>query len=164
MKRHPALQDLSRDHYTALRTARILSRPRPGEDRGPAEAAQELLAFWDRELVWHFREEEELLLPLVAGHVQPTALEEVRRMLDDHATIRAGVLQLRDPAPGTPGTAGLLQHLGRLLHDHVRMEERRLFPRLQELLTEPELAILAARSESFRRRCRGPRAVGPRRS
>ena len=44
----------------------------------PQEAAERLLAAWEDELAWHFREEEEVILPIYGRHV---AIGKDRRVL-----------------------------------------------------------------------------------
>ena len=71
--RHPSLVPLSHDHRDALMLAFRLQHPSPP---GPVTAltpastplsrAADTIAFYDAELRPHFRDEEELLFPLVA--------------------------------------------------------------------------------------------------
>ena len=65
-------------------------------------------------------------------------------MLCDHVAIRAQADVLaRDPHPG----ALALCELGASLADHVRLEERRLFPLIERALPAVRLAALAAALE-----------------
>ena len=64
MKRHPSLRTLSDDHHGGLVWARRLRRAAAGEGDPPAEVAREFLRFWDTDTTLHFREEEEVLLPV----------------------------------------------------------------------------------------------------
>jgi hypothetical protein len=68
----------------------------------------------------------------------------VARMLEEHLAIRREALRLK------AGEASLeeAQELGRLLHDHVRFEERQLFPIVEEALDADALTELAARIEA----------------
>jgi hemerythrin-like domain-containing protein len=136
MRRHPALQSLSRDHHQALVIAQRLRR---AGDRGAAEAQAAFLDFWRTECAAHFRAEEEVLLPrfAAAGGADSAA---VARVLVDHAEIRLRALRLQ----GGPVSAAVLKDLGELLAEHVRLEERDLFPAIEEALDDSELRRLAA--------------------
>jgi len=133
MKRAEALQPLSRDHLKSLLAAKRLR-----EATGAAQAARGFLEFWQTEGRHHFRVEEEVLLPGWALH---SAVDRVAvgRMLEEHLAIRRGALR------AAAGEASLeeLQELGRLLDDHVRFEERELFPIIEEALTPEDLGRLA---------------------
>jgi hemerythrin-like domain-containing protein len=144
VKRNEALRQLSRDHHRALEAALKLRRATDGE---AAQAAREFQAFWREHGALHFRVEEDVLLPGAAGRVDPTD-PAVVRVLTDHVQIRRMAADLEDGE--TPDTAQL-NALGELLSDHVRHEERVLFPAIEEALTDEELARLAQRIEEAER-------------
>ena len=136
MKRHPALQALSRDHHQALVVARRLRRA--GEtDAADAQAA--FLEFWRSEGEEHFRVEEQVMLPRFAD-AGGAASDAIERVLLDHAEIRLRALRLR-AGPVPPAALG---ELGTLLAEHVRLEERELFPAIEETLSDRQLRRLAA--------------------
>jgi hemerythrin-like domain-containing protein len=87
----------------------------------------------------HFREEEEVLLPTLARFSE---LDQpiVARVLLDHVRIR----RLADDVGGD-GALDPLHTLGTELEQHVRREERELFPLIEESLPEPELVALSER-------------------
>ena len=134
MKRVEALRPLSREHLVALIAAKKL---RDATD--PAEATEAFLAFWRDDGRRHFRVEEEVLLPVWALHAEIDR-PGVERMLAEHLAIRRSALRL------ATGEASLeeLHELGRLLHDHVRFEERQLFPIVEDALDADALDHLAA--------------------
>jgi hemerythrin-like domain-containing protein len=136
MKRHPALQALSRDHHQALVVAQRLRR---ADDHDAGEAQAAFLEFWRKEGELHFRVEEELLLPrfAAAGGADTAA---VGRVLLDHAEVRLRALRLQ----GGPASAGVLNELGELLAEHVHLEERELFPAIEHSLDDNQLRRLAA--------------------
>lgn len=138
MKRAPALQPLSREHLGALIVAREL---RDAED--PGAAARRFLEFWDADGQRHFRIEEEVLLPGWAAAAEVDR-PGVARMLEEHLAIRREALRLR------AGELSLAQirELGTLLHDHVRFEERQLFPAAEAALDAAALERLAAAIEA----------------
>jgi hemerythrin-like domain-containing protein len=126
VKRHVALQPLSRDHHVALVAARRLRRA--GSDTG--EARDAFLDFWREHGAHHFRVEEEVLLPAYAAYADPDE-PCVVRMLLDHARIRAQAQRLeQEPAP----PVDVLHALGTALEQHVRLEEREVFPLIEAAL------------------------------
>jgi hemerythrin-like domain-containing protein len=139
MKRAQALRQLSRDHHKALFIAQRLRR---AEEPDIEALALEFLDFWRFHGQPHFRVEEEVLLP---AYERVASAEEkpVVRVLTDHVTIRrraadieAGVKSLRS-----------LRELGTILEEHVRHEERVLFPGIEQALPASELESLARAME-----------------
>ena len=139
MKRTEALRPLSREHLVALTVAKSL---RATAD--PAAASAEFLDFWREEGRNHFRVEEEVLLPVWALHAEVDR-EGVIRMLDEHREIRREALRLQQGE----ATVEQLGRLGELLHDHVRFEERELFPRVEADLDPDAVLQLAEQIERF---------------
>jgi hypothetical protein len=133
MKRAEALQPLSRDHLKALLAAK---RVVDADDVVAAGAA--FSRFWELERD-HFRIEEEILLPHWAAHAQ-VDVAGVERMLADHLAIRAGALRLAREALSLDE----LHALGTRLHDHVRFEERVMFPAIEEALAAEAMDRLGA--------------------
>lgn len=107
--------------------------------------AEEFLQFWEKNGRLHFREEEEILLPAYARHVPLESDEDAMRMLADHAAIRARIEQLRERLQNGQPVESALAELGRILKDHVRLEEDRIFPRIEKTLSEAELTALGQR-------------------
>jgi hypothetical protein len=140
MRRSDALAQLSRDHHHGLVVAQRLSR---ADDTTAADARDAFLGFWEREGRLHFRAEEEALLPAFARHVPPRHADVVR-VLTEHVDIRRRAADLAG-APAAPLED--LHELGRRLHDHIRHEERVLFPLIEEALPDDELAAVAAAVE-----------------
>lgn len=100
-----------------------------------AAAREAFLAFWREGGETHFDVEEAVLLPALGDRAV------CRRVLADHAAIRDRAAALA--ASGGGPTA--LQALGRDLAEHVRLEERELFPLLEDELEDAELTRLAER-------------------
>jgi hemerythrin-like domain-containing protein len=136
MKRHPDLQSLSRDHHQALVLARRLKHLKD-DDAIASRAA--FLEFWGRHGQLHFRVEEEVLLPGFAwtGGAEDPA---VARVLHEHAEIRLRALQLQ----GGTASVQVQRALGELLADHVRLEERKLFPAIEATLSPEQLSSMAS--------------------
>jgi quercetin dioxygenase-like cupin family protein len=126
VKRHPALVPLSHDHHHALVHARRL-RSAAAADADPAAAVAAFLEFFAAESVPHFREEEELLFPLVARSDEARPL--VIQALLDHQALHALAQELRD----APDLRAAMQTAAERLDSHVRLEERTLFPLIERL-------------------------------
>ena len=147
MKRHPSLHPLSQHHHFALIQALEMRRAAeaPAEKRAAAVArsAEKFVRFWHKTGNVHFREEEEVLLPAYARHTRLDRIPEVMRILADHAEIRAAVRdfeqRLASKSPIEPEELG---RLGKLLHDHVRLEENEVFPRIERVLGEEQLKTM----------------------
>lgn len=140
MKRDPALVTLSHDHHQALAVALKLRR---ADAQTAEQARSDLIAYWEGHGRTHFRLEEELLFPAYAGYGDPYD-PLLARALCDHVAIRREV----DAATSNTGaTVSTLQKLGEMLSDHVRLEERALFPLIESTLPEAELAAVAAALE-----------------
>jgi hemerythrin-like domain-containing protein len=137
MKRSEALAHLSRDHHHGLVVAQRLRRATPET----ASAARDtFLEFWTTEGHEHFKAEEEHLLPAFARHEPPTH-DAVVRVLTDHVELRRRAADLAaDPAPSCDD----LQALGDRLNEHIRHEERVLFPLIEASMSTDELVALAA--------------------
>ena len=141
MRRAEALRALSRDHHVALVVARLLRRA--GADDAE-EARRRFLAFWEEHGRGPFRAEEEVLLPTYVLRGAEPDLDLVQRILLDHLLIRAAAARLAGPAAGHQE----LNALGARLDEHVRIEERRLFPLIERALDDAELASLARALEA----------------
>jgi hypothetical protein len=148
VKRHPHLTPLSDDHHTALVLARHSRKTGEG-----AKSAGELDAEWQRtrqrfdaELEPHFRVEETLLLPPLASLGEAALVERTRA---DHTRLRELVAAPADPER--------MIAFGRLLHAHVRFEERELFARAEEVLSASTLETVGRAALEARPRRPGPR-------
>jgi len=132
VKRSAALTPLSREHQHALALALALTR---ATDDDAAGLSRRAAAFWQDESGPHFEQEETVLLPVLARHAGDDDTD-ISRVQAEHADLRGRFARLAASA-GRPAD---LHELGRRLTDHVRFEERELFPRIESLLGEEELA------------------------
>jgi len=139
MKRDPALVTLSHDHHLALYVARTLKRA-TAETASDGRAA--FVEYWEEHGREHFRLEEEILLPY-ARHGDPHH-PLVAHALCDHVDIRARADALMLDATLDPA---ILHELGTRLADHVRLEERQLFPLIEAALPTTLLATVATALE-----------------
>ena len=89
--------------------------------------------FWDRHFCEHFKEEEEFLFA-------PNMDEFVQRGINDHREIQKLIERL---SPETYlNQQNLLSELADTVNEHVRYEERILFPHLEEKLSDEQLEII----------------------
>jgi len=130
MKRHPSLVPLSDDHHTALVLARRLRKASPAMEASEiATLSSEVRATFRAELEPHFAIEEKWLFPAIeANGAAPLA----ERAAEHHVRLRRLVYE-----EWTSETAG---RIGELLKQHVRFEERSLFPKAEEILSDSLLA------------------------
>ncbi|MBK7024010.1 MAG: hemerythrin domain-containing protein [Sulfuritalea sp.] len=123
MKRHPQLQDLSREHHGALKLARAARQAaESGEMDAMTAFAQRVVRLFATELDPHFRVEEQGILVALARAGEN---ELVERTLSEHAELRRLTMLLSHPDAAT------LLRFADLLTAHVRFEERELFEAAQ---------------------------------
>lgn len=144
VKRHPAFQDLSRDHYIALNRSLQVVRAVEGHPAArPFEHAKaQFIDLWEHDgLQAHFAEEETDLVPVLRDR---NAAALAQRMLDEHTSLRQRFAQLREATPEEAAVTA------RLLTAHARWEEDTVFEWLQDNLTAAELEGLLRSSQRFR--------------
>jgi len=94
-----------------------------------------------RETTAHFREEEELLFPLVRRYADsPPAL--LAQVLSEHMQLHGFARRLEAALAAGIVDRDLLGEIGALLEAHIRLEERELFRLIQELVPSDELEAL----------------------
>jgi len=140
MRRSEALEGLSREHHHALVLARRL---RQATSANADVVTRSFLAAWHARERRHLEIEEEVLVPSLAHHGL-AAHPAIRRMRVEHVAIRRRAEEL-DQAPAH---AEVLRALGRCLNEHVRHEERTVFPLVEASLS---LDALHALGEALRR-------------
>jgi len=132
--RGPGLISLSRDHHRALVAAQSLRR---AEVAGEARAC--FLDYWETHGRRHFQLEEEILFPAFVAYGNPHD-PLLARALCDHIVIRNRAAALaHDVSPARVA----LKELGILLDEHVRLEERELFPLIEQAMPPEQLAAMA---------------------
>ncbi len=148
MRRHVALQDMSRDHHSILMHARRLLGEEPRVD--VATARRKFLLFKDAILRHHFAEEEQALAGLIRDQ------DQARRLTQEHAGLLRDAERL---ATGTGADGEAFQRtFGWRLRDHVRFEEDDLFPALERELSVDQWDRVAAIAKSHRGQTRPPSA------
>lgn len=126
LKRHKALQPLSREHHHGL----LLSwKLRAGFKKNIAIERMKTYADWffTTHLIPHFETEETLIFPLLGNEN-----ELVKRALAEHR-------RLKRLFTNTENVAKSLAFIEEELEQHIRFEERVLFPELQKAATETQL-------------------------
>ena len=132
-KRHPALIPLSHDHHHGLALAlrcrkHALGQLNPGDPAAIEACAAEASRFFNENLTAHFEAEETVLFPLMAAHEE--CRELVAQLEGEHREFRKLMARLADPG----GLRKSLFDFGDLLEQHIRSEERRLFPAFETLV------------------------------
>jgi len=140
-RRNPLLIPLSHDHHNGLARARDIVLAIDGVvPRDLHELAAESHAFAHAELLPHFEREEAYLMPPFIAKVgdQDT---DVQTFMAEHQQLRALTEALQTPGDDVQAR---LTAWSQALTAHIRFEERTLFGRVQEALSEAELATLGA--------------------
>jgi hemerythrin-like domain-containing protein len=135
MKRSEALKVLSHQHHQGLFAAMQLRRA-SAETAG--DARRVFLDFYEHHGAYHFRAEEEVLLPAYARHTEFDR-PEIVRVLTEHVDLRRRGQDVKASADPDPSS---LRELGERLERHIRFEERELFPMIEAALPDDELAEL----------------------
>jgi hemerythrin-like domain-containing protein len=133
IKRSKELVPLSKEHHEGLLFGwKIKQGLRNGTDR--KIISQFIQWFWENDLQQHFRKEEEVL----AAHL-PKESELVQRMLTEHEEIEALVninAMIVDE--------DIFTRLADSLQDHIRFEERILFPFAEQTIPVNEMEMIYA--------------------
>lgn len=126
IKRHEAIQPLSRDHYHGLL---LCWKIRQGHKKGvsPERMMEYARHFFEQHLREHFREEEQYLFPLL-GLEDPL----IDRACNEHKRLEYLFFEEKDLAEAVKLIALELDH-------HIRFEERELFNKIQEKAGAGEL-------------------------
>ena len=145
-KRHSALVSLSRDHHHTLALALRLRQGEKalltdGWSHDRKEQARRVQQFFRDDLTIHFRLEEEILFPAILKHVQ-AASQLILSLIAQHRRIEALVVRLRQTL--STNLDSILFEIGTVLEEHIRSEERELFPMLEKNAPPEVLAEVAA--------------------
>lgn len=159
MKRHPALEDLSRDHFHVLFRCQRFRKLLQDPSAKLVPLVKEFVAFFDSDMSPHFTEEDELVLPL-AEKIDSLA-NIARRTREEHKRLRDLIGGLRSVTTDRAARVALLR-LEPMITEHVHMEEANLFEGVQAHLSAETLEDLRQRSLAFRTKHRAPDAIGPR--
>jgi hemerythrin-like domain-containing protein len=137
MKRNENIAPLSRDHHSGLLCCWKL---RQGITHGvaPQRMKEYVKWYWAHHLEQHFLQEETLLFNTIAHPQCEEALQQhrlIKKMISD--------LHSEDPEPAT------FTLFADTLDNHIRFEERILFPILEKELPEPLLQNIGEKLHSL---------------
>lgn len=128
---------LSYHHQHALVVA--LSLKKGGSDSSEytyKELLRELIEFWTIDGEVHFQDEESILLPLYLRFAKDPNAELVKEVLFRHAEVKALIQDVRERHTAD---YELVNRLGERLEEVVRLEERELFPLIEEAVPDKYL-------------------------
>lgn len=150
-RRHPTLVSLSHDHHHGLALALRLRQGNKalltdGWTHDRREQARRVQHFFRDDLATHFRVEEEILFPAMQEHIA-SASDLVLLLIAQHREMEKLISQLRGAHESLLDP--LLIELGILLEQHIRSEERDLFPMFEHHMPA---TVAAEVGETIRRR------------
>ncbi|MFG6685023.1 hemerythrin domain-containing protein [Mariniflexile sp. HNIBRBA6329] len=128
LKRHKALQPLSREHHHGL----LLSwKIRAGFSKNIEPERIKVYADWffKTHLIPHFELEEQYVFSILKADN-----DLIKRALSDHRRLKKLFLD--------EDIKNALSKIEEVLEQHIRFEERVLFPEIQKIATEPELEFI----------------------
>jgi hemerythrin-like domain-containing protein len=135
IRRNINLLQLSKDHHLSLLFCwKIRQGIKKNADKD--RMIQYVSYFWSHHMEQHFREEEEILF-------QPLQDDKVKRAIEEHRQIRSAVTDLIDH-PVKNNTTTELSVLADKVDQHVRYEERTLFPHLEKNLSDAQLVAIGS--------------------
>ena len=140
IKRDKALHILSYDHHQGLILAQLIKKGSPQYKNLPntTEGKKDYsIKFYYDELVKHFEDEEKILFPTVNGKD-----DEIDNLVEKKITEHKKIKQLVNQLESEEDIENALDELGNILESHIRKEERDLFMKIQEILTEDELTTV----------------------
>lgn len=133
IKRSSELAPLSREHHEGLLFVwKIRQGLKNGTDVN--EIARFVQWFWMTDLKRHFQQEETVLSPLLPE--DPLLVQ----MMQEHEEIEALIHINEQIADGD-----LLTKLADTINDHIRFEERQLFPSIEKQLPPEALSLVGER-------------------
>jgi iron-sulfur cluster repair protein YtfE (RIC family) len=130
IKRNEHIASLSREHHFSLLFGWKIKNGIKFNIE-PKRIAKYAIHFWEHNLQVHFQQEEETLFSFCND-------ELIERALSEHVLIRQTIEQIKS----TTNEIDLTTHLAaiaELVTNHVRFEERLLFPHLENILTAEQL-------------------------
>ena len=130
-KRHESLVPLTHDHHHALAAARRLERAAGTEASERTTQARAFIEFFENDTLAHFREEEELVFPLIID--APDARSTLIQLLLEHVQLHSLVGKLRAELGAGEPASETMKRIAALLQDHIRLEEKVLFPSVEQL-------------------------------
>ena len=141
-RRHDTLIPLTHDHHHTLAQARRLHDASSSTDLTERRnISNDFVNFYLGRAVRHFHEEEELFFaPLIDI---PSTRDLIVRAVSDHLRLHDLLRTLKGQLTDGEIDGALLERISALLIEHVRFEEKELFPLIEQLLPEELLRELA---------------------
>lgn len=131
LSRNENLLVLSHEHHHGLV---FCARLRKADNAERETILSFVLDFWNRSLLCHFEAEERILFPLISQE------DIAKRFLKEHNDIRKIISLVAEPETDFHKLAG---ELSRVLAEHIRFEERIMFPWLEKALGPETLKTVA---------------------
>jgi hemerythrin-like domain-containing protein len=136
MLRDTSLVPLSRQHQHALALCVRIDRASPIPEAELSTWQAEITLHFQNEIRIHFEAEERVVFPAAREFQELTPLLD--ELLTDHAVLR----EFFAKAEARHMSTAELSAFGQRMSEHIRKEERQLFERLQQLLSQDELSRL----------------------
>ncbi|WP_198265007.1 hemerythrin domain-containing protein [sulfur-oxidizing endosymbiont of Gigantopelta aegis] len=134
MKRIEQLQNLSREHHQSLSLAQKAIKTHEAQNAETIEALCQTIV-QDYPLTWmkHFQVEEETIFALFSESKTSEVSQLCQLLEQEHRQMDVYYEQMKNADYTVLGDFGIL------LKKHTRMEERQLFPLLEDVMTEEQL-------------------------
>lgn len=146
MQRAVSLQPLSRQHKSSLMTC-LLIRKGVSKQASIPVMSDFLLKCWQQEIQPHFEQEENSLIPALQTY--PEGKNYADAILRDHELWRTAMTHLEQANV----THRLLGDLADQLEQHVRFEERIVFPSMESNLSAEQLQQLKLQDDQHSAIC-----------
>lgn len=141
MLRDKSLVPLSRQHQHALALCVRIDRATPIAESDLSAWQIEMVQHFQAEIRIHFLAEEQFVFPAARSFSELNP--PVDELLSDHAWLRERFAQAE--AQRLSGTE--ITEFARRLSEHIRREERQLFERLQQLMSDEQFAVIGQQVE-----------------
>ena len=151
MKRANQLQPLSRQHHLGLNLSRH-AKECTDERIEIAKHWNNLTSYID-DMQYHFQIEDNLIANALEPYraIQPDVASVLETLDGQHKQLHQ-LMNTVGKSGGKDVTVTQVKELGTLLYDHIRFEERELYPTVEKYLTEAELdAVYKASPDSIKR-------------
>jgi hemerythrin-like domain-containing protein len=145
MKRIEQLRPLSMEHHLSLVLAnKAIKTATHGDEVNIKTLCQQIANEFERRWEAHFIKEELSIFTLFEDKYRSSLVAETPDDANLTDLLREQHNQMRTmSAEMHEGRTDQLAEFGRLLRDHTRLEERRLFPLVSDLFTTQELNLIA---------------------
>jgi hemerythrin-like domain-containing protein len=151
MKRDPRLNPLSWEHQRTLAVAHRVCTILASTSALPEPLLGEIDSFWRQEIEPHFRAEETILFPPAKN--LDVCRSEMEKVLEEHRRLRE-LASLIGRAEALATRRAHLREFAELLIQHIRFEERTLFPALEKALSEGQLEAVGRSLSTFHEQAR----------